>query len=109
MTCFSDVCCGGETGRSRTDDGDLLGVGGRLDIRSSAEVLIGPVCDISFESSDGDGCSALSKYAVVKTLQNLLWDVRATNASGKWELEPVPKAARLAIESMGLEIPTVVE
>ena len=52
---------------------------------------------------------ALSKYAVVKTLQNLLWDVRATNATGKWELEPVPKAARLAIESMGLDIPTTVE
>jgi transposase len=52
---------------------------------------------------------ALSKYAVVKTLQNLLWDIRATNAGGKWELEPVPKAARLAIESMGLEIPTTAE
>ena len=52
---------------------------------------------------------ALSRHAVVKTLQNLLWDVRATNANGKWELEPVPKAARLAIESMGLEIPTTVE
>ena len=52
---------------------------------------------------------ALSKYAVVKTLQNLLWDVRATNANGKWELEPVPKAARMAIESMGLEVPTAVE
>ncbi|MBR4674811.1 MAG: transposase [Victivallales bacterium] len=52
---------------------------------------------------------ALSKYAVVKTLQNLLWDIRATNAGGKWELEPVPKAARMAVESMGLEIPTTVE
>ena len=52
---------------------------------------------------------ALTKYAVVKTLQNLLWDIRATNANGKWELEPVPKAARLAIESMGLEVPTAVE
>ncbi len=52
---------------------------------------------------------ALSKYAVVKTLQNLLWDIRATNAGGKWEMESVPKAARLAIESMGLEIPTTVE
>ena len=37
-------------------------------------------------------------YAVVKTLQNLLWDICATNADGKWELEPVPKAAQLAIE-----------
>ncbi len=52
---------------------------------------------------------ALSKYAVVKTLQNLLWDIRATNAGGKWELDPVPKAARLAFESMGLEIPTAAE
>ena len=47
--------------------------------------------------------------AVVKTLQNLLWDIRATNANGKWELEPISKAARLAIESIGLEIPTTVE
>ena len=53
--------------------------------------------------------NALSKYAVVKTLQNLLWDIRTTNANGKWELEPIPKAARLAIESMGLEIPAVVQ
>ena len=52
---------------------------------------------------------ALSKYAVVKTLQNLLWDVRVTNAGGGWELEPVPKAARLALESMGLEIPASVQ
>ena len=52
---------------------------------------------------------ALSKYAAVKTLRNLLWDVRVTNACGKWELEPIPKAPRLAIESMGLEIPTAVE
>ena len=51
----------------------------------------------------------LSMHAVVKTLQNLLWDVRATNANGKWELKPVPKAARLAIESMGLEVPTAAE
>ena len=51
----------------------------------------------------------LSKHAFVKTLQNLLWDIRVTNANGKWELEPIPKAARLAIEDMGLEIPTSVE
>jgi hypothetical protein len=50
----------------------------------------------------------IGENAVVKALQNMLWDVRATNANGKWELEPVPKAARLAIESMGLEIPTTV-
>ena len=52
---------------------------------------------------------ALSKYAVVKTLRNLLWDIRTTNANGKWELEPIPTAARLAIESMGFEIPAVVQ
>ena len=31
---------------------------------------------------------ALSKFAIVKTLQNLPWDIRATNADRKRELEP---------------------
>lgn len=53
--------------------------------------------------------NALSRHSVVKTLQNMLWDIRTTNAGGKWELEPIPKAARLAIESMGLEIPTAID
>ena len=51
----------------------------------------------------------LSIYAVVKTLQDFLVDIRTTNANGKWELKPIPKAAQLAIESMGLEILVVVQ
>jgi len=53
--------------------------------------------------------NALSKYAVVKTLQNLLWDIRVCNASGKWEIEPVTKSARQALEAIGLTIPESLE
>ena len=48
----------------------------------------------------------LREYAAVKLLGNYLWDVRATNAAGTWQLEPIPKAARKAIEALGLVPPT---
>jgi len=48
----------------------------------------------------------LRDYAAVKLLGNYLWDVRATNAGGGWQLEPIPKAARKAIEALGLTPPT---
>ena len=51
----------------------------------------------------------ISTYAVVKTLQNQLWDVRVTNVNDKWKLEPVLRAARLVIKSMGQEVPTTVK
>ena len=48
----------------------------------------------------------LREFAAVKLLGNVLWDVRATNAGGGWQLEPIPKAARQAIEALGLLPPT---
>lgn len=48
----------------------------------------------------------LREHAAVKLLGNVLWDVRATNAGGGWQLEPIPKAARKAIEALGLLPPT---
>ena len=48
----------------------------------------------------------LKQYAVQKTLEHLLKDIRATRfGSGAWQLEPVPKAARLALEAIGLTLP----
>ena len=48
---------------------------------------------------------ALKKYAAVKTPEIYLWDVRVTNAGDGWQLEPVPKASRGAIEALGLTTP----
>ena len=48
---------------------------------------------------------ALKKYAAVKTPETYLWDVRVTNAGDGWQLEPVPKASRKALEALGLTPP----
>lgn len=48
----------------------------------------------------------LKEYAVQKTLEHLLKDIRATRfGDGEWQLEPVPKAARLALDAIGLTLP----
>ena len=47
----------------------------------------------------------LREFAAVKLLGNYLWDVRATSVGGAWQLEPIPKAARKAIEALGLTPP----
>jgi transposase len=48
----------------------------------------------------------LKEYAVQKTLEHLLKDIRVTRyGDGGWQLEPVPKAARLALEAIGLTLP----
>ena len=50
----------------------------------------------------------LKEYAVQKTLEHLLKDIRVTRADGSgWQFEPVPKAARLALEAIGLALPPV--
>lgn len=49
--------------------------------------------------------NALKKYAAVKTPETYLWDVRATNAGDGWQLEPIPKASRKALEALGLTPP----
>lgn len=48
---------------------------------------------------------ALKKYAAVKPPEIYLWDVRVTNAGDGWQLEPIPKASRGAIEALGLTAP----
>lgn len=48
---------------------------------------------------------ALKKYAAVKTPEIYLWDVRVTNVGDGWQLEPIPKASRLALEALGLTAP----
>ena len=48
----------------------------------------------------------LKEYAVQKTLEHLLKDIRATRfGDGEWQMEPVPKAARLALDAIGLTLP----
>ena len=48
----------------------------------------------------------LKEYAVQKTLEHLLKDIRVARVDGDgWQFEPVPKAARLALEAMGLSLP----
>ena len=48
----------------------------------------------------------LKEYAVQKTLEHLLKDIRATRfGKGEWQMEPVPKAARLALDAIGLTLP----
>jgi len=48
----------------------------------------------------------LREYAVQKTLEHLLYDIRATRfGSGQWQFEPVPKAARRALEALELTLP----
>ena len=48
----------------------------------------------------------LKEYAVQKTLEHLLKDIRSTRfGDGEWQLEPVPKAARLALDAIGLTLP----
>ena len=47
----------------------------------------------------------LKDYAVQKTLEHLLKDIRVTRFAGnQWQLEPVPKTARLALEAIGLSL-----
>ena len=48
----------------------------------------------------------LRDYAAVKLLDQYLRDIRVTNAGGGWQLEPIPKASRKAIEALGLTPPT---
>lgn len=50
---------------------------------------------------------ALREYAVQKTMEHLLKDIRVTRFgdAGAWQIEPVPKAARLALEALGLTLP----
>ena len=48
---------------------------------------------------------ALKKYAAVKTPESYLWDVRVTNAGDGWQLEPIPKTSRKALEALGLSPP----
>ena len=48
---------------------------------------------------------ALKKYAAVKTPETYLWDVRVTNVGDGWQLEPIPKKSRGAIEALGLTAP----
>lgn len=48
---------------------------------------------------------ALKRYAAVKTPETYLWDVRVTNVGDGWQLEPIPKASRNAIEALGLTPP----
>jgi hypothetical protein len=46
------------------------------------------------------------EVAVQKTLELLLKDIRVTRfGDGEWQLEPVPKAARLALDALGLTLP----
>ena len=47
----------------------------------------------------------LKKYSLVKTLETYLWDIRATHYGNSWQLEPIPKASRLAVEALGMEVP----
>lgn len=49
---------------------------------------------------------AIKEYAVQKTMEHLLKDIRVTRlGDAEWQLEPVPKAARLALEAIGLTLP----
>jgi transposase len=50
---------------------------------------------------------ALKEYAVQKTMEHLLKDIRVTRYgdAGPWQNEPVPKAARLALGAIGLTLP----
>ena len=48
---------------------------------------------------------ALKKYAAVKTPETYLWDVRVTNVGDGWQLEPIPKSSRCALEALGLTAP----
>lgn len=48
---------------------------------------------------------ALKKYAAVKTPETYLWDVRVTNVGDGWQLEPIPKSSRCAMEALGLTAP----
>ena len=53
----------------------------------------------------------LKAYAVQKTLEFLLKDIRVTRLCDKdpWQIEPVPKAARLALEALDLQLPERVQ
>jgi len=52
---------------------------------------------------------AIKDFAVQKTMEHLLKDIRVTRLgdSGEWQFEPVPKAARLALEAIGLKLPEI--
>ncbi|MBR1644425.1 MAG: transposase [Bacteroidales bacterium] len=52
---------------------------------------------------------ALKKYAAVKTPETYLWDVRVTNAGDGWQLEPIPKTSRKALEALGLAPPETLQ
>lgn len=51
---------------------------------------------------------ALKKYAAVKTPEAYLWEVRVTNVGDGWQLEPIPKASRKALEALGLNPPEMI-
>ena len=52
--------------------------------------------------------NSLEKYAASK-ICSLLWDVRATGFETGYQLEPIPKMARLAINATGLEAPDKID
>ena len=52
---------------------------------------------------------SLKEYAIIKVLDNYLRDIRVSNDGCKWQLEPIPKAARLTIEAMGMNPPDTVQ
>lgn len=49
----------------------------------------------------------LKEYAVQKTMEHLLKDIRVTRLgdASEWQFEPVPKAARLALSAIGMALP----
>jgi hypothetical protein len=50
--------------------------------------------------------ASLKEFAVQKTLEHLLKDIRVSRlGEDSFQLEPVPKAARLAINALGLNLP----
>jgi hypothetical protein len=47
----------------------------------------------------------LKEYAVQKTMEHLLKDIRVSRIGDEpWQLEPVPKTARLAVEAIRLKL-----
>lgn len=48
---------------------------------------------------------ALKRYAAVKTPETYLWEIRVTNVGEGWQLEPIPKSSRNALEALGLALP----
>jgi Mn-dependent DtxR family transcriptional regulator len=52
--------------------------------------------------------TSLKEFAVQKTLEHLLKDIRVSRlGEDSFQLEPVPKAAQLAINAFGLDLPEI--